>query len=189
MEKQHLHLLINEEIYRIGGDEVLSATAEESNTEEVKVEVKEDATDDATLVAEPAPEPIVPKEEKLVEQPATPKSTQDSPEIPTRKKEVPKEISLAIFHSSTNLAEMELLQKIIDACKVPTEDYTIFENGFDQSVQFKKALVFVEEAKGFYTPIPYKNSHFLCSKPLAMLAQDQQEKGKLWVALQKFVLS
>ncbi|MEO1255595.1 MAG: hypothetical protein AAFY41_12060, partial [Bacteroidota bacterium] len=64
----------------------------------------------------------------------------------------------------------------------------IFANGFDQSVKFKKALVFVPEAKAFYTPIPYKGSEFLCSKPLTELIKDQNEKAKLWGALQKFVL-
>lgn len=206
MEKQHLHLLINEEIYRIGGDEAISI----SETKPIAEEVVNDSTAEPTQVSEPEPAPLAKQEEKLaeeqpapkpeptqkeeptIEKPAISKPTQESPEIPVRKKEEPteepKKIPLAIFHSSTNQAEMELLQKIIDACKVPKEDYTIFENGFDQSVSFKKALVFVPEAKAFYTPIPYKNSHFLCSKPLANLASDQQEKGKLWVALQQFVL-
>lgn len=187
MEKEHLHLLINEEIYRIGGDEVISVPAKE----EIAKETTDEVVEQPTQVAEPEPKPLAQQEEK--QERAKPQPTQESPEIPTRKKEEvkdePKEIPLAIFHSSTNQEEMALLQKIIDACKVPTEDYTIFENGFDQSIQFKKALVFVPEAKAFYTPIPYKKSHFLCSKPLADLTNDQQEKGKLWVALQKFVLN
>jgi hypothetical protein len=202
MEKQHLHLLINEEIYRIAGDEAISATKNETLVEEVN-----EAPEESIQVSEPEPKPIAKQEESLVEEQPTPKPeptqqeeptidkpavskpTQESPEIPVKKKDEPKVIPLAIFHSSTNQEEMELLQKIIDACKVPIEDYTIFENGFDQSVKFKKALVFVPEAKAFYTPIPYKNSHFLCSKPLADLASNQEEKGKLWVSLQKFVLN
>jgi hypothetical protein len=184
MEKQHLHLLINEEIYRIAGDEAIATTKSKATVEGV-----DEASEEPVQVAEPEPKPIAKQEEKQEKEQAIVQPKQESPEIPVMEKEEPKEIPLAIFHSSTNQAEMELLQKIIDACKVPKEDYTIFENGFDQSVQFKKALVFVPEAKAFYTPIPYKSSHFLCSKPLDILASNQEEKGKLWVALQKFVLN
>lgn len=195
MEKQHLHLLINEEIYRIGGDEVAETTIEGTIQKEEIVEEEVDKTrnndvDATSQVSELEPESIK-EEAKQSETPEIPKPTKESPKIPEMKtqEEVVTEIPLAIFHDSTNPAEMELLQKIIDACKVPSDDYVIFKNGFDQSVKFKKGLVFVPKAKAFYTPIPYKNSHFLCSKPLSDLANDQQEKGKLWVALQRFVLS
>lgn len=183
MEKEHLHLLIHEEIFLLPQDKI----AEEETVNEEK-EVQE-----STAVAEPEAELIVKPEEAKADPDTETKDIpeeelkQESPEIPVKEVEEPTEIPLAIFHSSTNEAEIELLQKIIDACKVPADEYKIFGNGFDQSVQFKKALVFVPEAKSFYTPIPYKGSQFLCSKPLSILAADKNEKAKLWGALQKFL--
>lgn len=195
MEKNHLHLLIHEEIYRIDGDEALPSTSEVSS-EDVATEQVSNVT---TKVSEPKSDPLVKSNEEVKEmvelevkevakENTTETSHQDSPEIPIRQKEEEKEtIPFAVFHSSSNTEEMELLQKIIDACKIPEAEYIIYSKGFDQSVLFKKALVFVPEAKAFYSPIPYKGSQFLCSKPLSDLAKDQQEKGKLWVALQAFL--
>ncbi|MEO9873051.1 hypothetical protein [Ekhidna sp.] len=200
MEKEHLHLLINEEIYLLSQDETIKVEYEkekeviselaEPELETIKGEPKETLVDETrseesetetTRVSEHEPEPAVEKSEEKEE------IQQESPHIPIQKVEEPSEIPFAIFHSSIVPAEHELLQKIIDACKIPAGDYKIFSNGFDQSVQFKKALVFVPEAKAFYSPIPYKGSAFLCSKPLVDLAKDQAEKAKLWGALQKFI--
>ncbi|WP_370089701.1 hypothetical protein [Ekhidna sp.] len=187
MEKEHLHLLIHEEIYRLSSDEVITgeAVVEEMSTSENLQENE---------VAEPESEPIAKQEDAKGETETVNKDEtenepkQESPAIPIHEVEEPTEIPFAIFHSSTDEDEIALLQKIIDACKVPADDYKIFGNGFDQSVRFKKALVFIEKAKAFYSPIPYKGSEFLCSKPLTDLAKDQNEKAKLWGALQKFVL-
>lgn len=194
MEKEHLHLLIHEEIYRLPSDEPIG----ESDRDDDVVESTTETTDEVetleaeSKVAEPEPEPIkepVPITETDNEKPEVKEEpTQESPVIPIQEVEEPTEIPFAIFHSSTDEDEIALLQKIIDACKVPADNYKIFGNGFDQSVQFKKALVFIEKAKAFYSPIPYKGSEFLCSKPLTDLAKDQNEKAKLWRALQKFVL-
>jgi len=173
MEKEHLHLLINEEIYRLPDESVVEEYAE-ANTETESLQV-----------AESEPEPIV-NDEKVEPQ----DSLQEDSEGPAKQEKPTKtteEWPFAVFHSSSNEQELELLHKIIAACKVPTSDYKIFDQGFDQSVKFKKALVFVPEAKAFYEPIPYNGSEFLCSLPLAKLVQDQNEKAKLWGALQKFV--
>ena len=173
MEKEHLHLLINEEIYRLPDESVIEEYAEAK-------------TETETLqVAEPDPEPLV-NEEKAEPQ-ESPQDVSEGPAKQEKHPETPEEWPFAVFHSSSNEQELELLHKIIAACKVPNSDYKIFNQGFDQSVKFKKALVFVPEAKAFYEPIPYNGSEFLCSLPLAKLVQDQNEKAKLWGALQKFV--
>ena len=187
MEKEHLHLLIHEEIFRLPEDEVVM--------EETAAIVETGEVQDSSMVAEPEPETVAKQKEPVAEQPAAEKKEmseeehhQESPHIPHHDLPDSKPLPFAVFHSSHDPAENELLHKIIDACKIPKSDYKIFSNGFDQSVKFKKALVFVPEAKAFYTPIPYKGSEFLCSKPLSMLAADVKEKAKLWGALQKFVL-
>lgn len=185
MEKEHLHLLIHEEIYRLPEDEIAA---------EDKVTSKEEEVQEPTQVAEPVPKPTGKKEKTEVEHTEPKEKTdeeyhQESPHIPRHDLPDSQPLPFAIFHTSHDPAENELLHKIIDACKIPESDYKVFSNGFDQSVKFKKALVFVPEAKAFYTPIPYKGSEFLCSKPLSFLVADVNEKAKLWGALQKFVLS
>jgi hypothetical protein len=186
MEKEHLHLLIHEEIYRLPEDEVSLESTENQDAEEVNEKEKEVAQ-----VSEPEPASIAEgKEEAVVEKVSDSEKEehhQDSPHIPHHDLPDSKPLPFAVFHTSHDPAENELLHKIIDACKIPESDYKIFSNGFDQAVKFKKALVFVPDAKAFYTPIPYKGSEFLCSKPLSMLAADVNEKAKLWGALQKFL--
>lgn len=192
MEREHLHLLINEEIYLVSQDE---NTADESkiHTVDKNVESKTITSKESELKIE------IQKEEKSDEKeekkqteaskktPAHIETQQESPEIPHHDLGDPGEIPFAVFHSSTNESDIELLHKIIDACKLPDGQFKIFGGGFDQSVHFNKALVFVPEAKAFYTPIPYKESEFLCSKPLDQISGDVQEKAKLWGALRKFV--
>ncbi|MEQ9467177.1 MAG: hypothetical protein RLN88_07160 [Ekhidna sp.] len=178
MEQEHLHLLIHEEIYLLPQDK--------TPVEKVNHEVEE--VQEVTTVAEPEPEAIAPPKEETKPEPAEEEHHQESPHIPIHEVAEPEELPFAVFHDSTNEAEIELLHKIIAACKIPDDQYNIFSHGFDQAVKFKKALVFVLEAKAFYTPIPYKGSEFLCSKPLSLLASDKNEKAKLWGALQKFVV-
>ena len=190
MEKEHLHLLIHEEIYRLPSDEII----EEKDLEVSEVVIAEPSSEPTSDQTDQAEKPETSETEEVLnnDQQVEPESTQETKSEANAQEPVQEEnleeLPFAIFHSSSNDAETELLQKIIDACKVPTDQYKIFNNGFDQTIKFKKALVFVQEAKGFYVPIPYKDSEFLCSKPLSQLIQDQGEKAKLWSALQKFVL-
>ncbi|MEP1032689.1 hypothetical protein [Ekhidna sp.] len=193
MEQEHLHLLITEEIYLLPQDEntegQVKSQSEEEDAEPKAISSKEKSgqkVDDQDFKESGQKE-----QKKAVsetgETPTHIETPQESPEIPHHDLEDPGEITFAVFHSSNNTADIELLHKIIDACKLPQDQYKIFGGGFDQSVHFKKALVFVPEAKAFYAPIPYKNSEFLCSKPLDQISGDIQEKAKLWAALQKFV--
>ena len=154
MDRDHLHLLINEEIYLINQDEVEGAPEPSAPPME--------AVD--TVVAEPA------KEEESAE-PA-----------PVSEKVLP----VAIFHESTKESELELLNKIIDACKLDSGSFEVFANGFNKAVKFEKALVFVERAKKFYASVPYKGGEILCARPLSVIIHDQQEKAKLWGALKSY---
>ncbi|WP_462248160.1 hypothetical protein [Ekhidna sp.] len=206
MEKENLHLLITEEIYMLPQDETSNESEEEVSVEhEVVVETEEEVSIEQEAIVESVEE--VSAKQELVHEPASENSKKEetvettesnevqdpeekvaeSPKIPKQETESIKEISFAVFHSSNDESDIELLNKIIAACKLPSDQYKIFDGGFDQSISFKKALVFVPEAKAFYSPIPYKNSEFLCSKPLDQISGDVQEKAKLWEALQKFV--
>lgn len=164
MDKEYLHLLIDEEIYLIEEDK--------AGEESAVVEVSEDTPPETNEKVEASKEHV-----------------DETPHIPKVKVERPIEqiIPFAVFHESTNEEEIALLQKIIDACKLNPNEYQVFANGFNKEVKFKKALVFVPTAKAFYEPIPYQKSEFLCAKPLNQIVGNQKEKAKLWKALQAFV--
>jgi len=170
MDPEHLHLFINEEIYVLSD----KSAPEKENDKNEDTKVKE--------------EPVVVevKEEEISKD-----HQEETPSIPDVQVDVQThdKISLAIFHEATNPSEVELLQKIIEACNLEKSKYQVFANGFNKEVTFNKALVFVSKAKAFYEPIPYQESQILCSKPLSVLSNDPQEKAKLWGALQKFILT
>lgn len=163
MNREDLHLLINEEIYLIKddakGDQIMAETDLPSETRK-----------------EEAPSP--PSEVQKVAEPAT--------VVPEKVKVEEDTIPVAIFHESSDDSELELLQKIISACKLEPDSYQVFANGFNKEVKFHKALIFVASSKSFYAAIPYQGSQLLCSKPLKEIAQNQQEKVKLWGALKTF---
>ena len=170
MDQNHLHLLIDEEIYIIGKDA-------ESTEEKVETSPGENLA-----VAEPEEEQSPPEEVKrghIEETPTIP----ETPIEPEKEKVIP----VAIFHESSSESEIELLKKIIEACKLTPDQYEVFANGFNKEVKFQKALVFVAKAKTFYTSIPYQGSQILCSKPLNEIASNQQEKVKLWGALKEYL--
>ncbi len=160
MDHEHLHLLINEEIYQIGNDSFESPDMA-VQVPEKKPEIKQTST-----------------VQESTKTPSDPKS------VSARIDEV---IPVAIFHETTEESELILLQKIIDACGLETTSYQVFANGFNKEVKFKKALVFVSSSKSYYEPIPYQKSHILCSRPLKEIQNNQQEKMKLWTALKNYL--
>ena len=188
MQKEHLHLFIHEEIYRLPADEIIDDKDVEVS-EAAPIEPSNERTTDLVEKSEnSSTEEVLGSDQQVEPQSTEEIKSETNMKEPVQESETLEQLPFAVFHNSSNEDEIQLLQKIIDACKVPPEDYKIFNSGFDQSIKFKKALVFVPEAKAFYTPIPYKNSEFLCSKPLSLLIQNQNEKAKLWGALQQFVL-
>lgn len=183
MDDQHLHLLIDEDIYVIQdeqangeGEKVLAPDPQDKS--EQRADESEEEKDLAIHIDPPKED-----EEYHEETPKIPE-VHHHEELATEEDTI---IPLAVFHEASANDEIELLQKIIDACGIEKDQYQVFANGFNKEVKFKKGLVFVAEAKAFYTPIPYKESEFLCSKPLSVLKADVQEKGKLWNALKSFV--
>ncbi len=184
MEKRHLHLLIHEEIYRL--------PEKFSITNELKADVKKTETEitNPNQVAEPEPQLVVSPQKSSLEDKKVATPSQKGTKIPTVQiAEESNVLPFAIFHSHANKTEIDLLNKIILACSLRPEQYKIFNDGYNQSIKFEKALVFVPKAKVFYTPIPHKDGEFLCSKPLAILLKDSNEKKKLWNALQSFLKS
>lgn len=163
MNREDLHLLINEEIYLIQDD-----------AKDDQIVLETDPT--AENLNEEAPNP--PSEVKKVVEPAA--------VVPEKVQVEERTIPVAIFHESSDDSELDLLEKIISACKLESDSYQVFANGFNKEVKFHKALIFVASSKSFYTAIPYQGSQLLCSKPLKEIAENQQEKVKLWGALKTF---
>lgn len=176
MNKEHLHLLINEEIYLIPSkeNEDVDNSAQEA-LQSAPVAENESKEEETTIHIE---------QEELVHD-----HHDETPHIPKVKTLEEKEalIPFAVFHESSVPEEIELLEKIIGACNIGSDKYQVFANGFNKEVKFEKALVFVSQAKAFYEPIPYQNSQFLCSKPLSELNTNKQEKAKLWNSLKDFL--
>lgn len=182
MDKEHLHLLIHEEIYQISEEDVVDDVQPAPATEAV--------SEAAAMVKEPEEPTSIHVEKEELEHPhqeETPKIPDVHHEEPAAAKIEERIIPFAVFHEASEPSEVALLQKIIAACKLENDHYQVFANGFNKEVKFHKALVFIPEAKAFYIPIPYKDSQFLCSKPLSLIANDVQEKAKLWGALQQFL--
>ena len=171
MEKENLHLLINEEIYLI---------RDKTEVEEV---TKEPIAAEALQAKEPEAIKLDPPEIDHEHHEETP----HIPEVKTLQEKTEKAIPFAVFHESSDPAEIDLLQKIIAACNLENTHFKVFANGFNKEVKFEKALVFVTTAKAYYTPVPYQQSQFLCSQPLSVLLSDQQVKAKLWTALKAFL--
>ena len=183
MDKEHLHLLIDEEIYLINEvrhDVSVTQESDQKDTREVE-EVEEVMESHSPTIHIDQEELDHPHKEE------TPKIPEVHHHSTASEENKSQPIPLAIFHEASNEAEIALLQKIIDACNLKTEDYQVFANGFNKEVRFIKGLIFTGTAKKYYTPVPYQKSQFLCSKPLAEIINDVQEKGKLWIALKSFV--
>ncbi|MEM6735431.1 MAG: DNA polymerase III subunit psi [Bacteroidota bacterium] len=165
MDKEYLYLLIHEDIY------LVDETKPELIPEEQKSPLKK-------------PIEVVPDEVKVAKD-----NAYELADIPEEKQKRPEGqvVSFAVFHESSDRSDLELLQKIIEACKLSNDQYQVFANGFNKEVKFEKALVFISKAKTFYEVTPYQNSRILCSKPLNQIAGNPQEKAMLWKALQRFV--
>jgi len=177
IDPEHLHLLIHEEIYLIN---------------ERKEEIEEVVNDTAMIPKHSEREEdtveVVGKEELTIQEEETPQRVDETPTPEVSVERLSKHtVPLAIFHEATSDADLQLLQKIIDACKLENDSYEVYANGFNKEVTFEKAVVFVEKAKKFYSPIAYQQSQILCSKPLHLIANNQQEKAKLWGALKGFI--
>ena len=163
MDKEHMHLLINEEIYLVKEDAQASTVSENAPLPEKAAESKEQK-----------PEVVTPKvEEEIILETAKAETSETT-------------IPVAVFHESTTENELDLLQKIISACKLEPDTFQVYANGFNKEVKFKKALVFVASSKSYYTPIPYQGGEILCSRPLVEIQNNQEEKVKLWSALKTF---
>ena len=162
MKNDHLHLFIDEEIYLVG--QPATSSPKEDNGE----------------VAAPAitPAPVAKNKLKPVAGPEVP---------PTPKVPVTPTLPFGFYTLRLQPAEKELLNKIIAACKIPTTDYKVFEDG-PQHLRSKKAVVFVDEPKESpYQPIKKGQTEVIYSKSLSTLMHSQDDKMKLWGILQPFI--
>ncbi len=165
MDSNFLSLLINEEIYVINKSK------------------KKECAESASKVAAAGK---IGLSERV--SPSTHQEKKNSPPLPNVAQETSERtIPLAIFYETTSDEDIQLLEKIIAACKLRSESYEVFNEGLQKDIAFEKALVFVAQAKQFYTPIDYQESQILYSKPLNILAQNKQEKATLWGALRAFI--
>jgi hypothetical protein len=106
--------------------------------------------------------------------------------IPEKYK-VPKEdeviIEFAFFHNSQNQEEIELLDKIIAACKLTPDQFKIIHSLDTSSLNFNKGIVFKEKAPNYYS----QSGNVIYSKPLKVLMNSKTDKAELWGILKKLI--
>lgn len=145
MKDEHLHLLINEEIYALDSSK-LKVDSGQSEVERNQTEV--DSSRQSVQVSEES-------------------------------------VEIVFIHDSTKPDELELLAKIIEACKLKDGTFQVAKSGAEPNC--KKAIVFTDEAKVYYEIKAEENRHVLYSKTLRELKESTDEKGKLWNKLKEFL--
>ena len=106
-------------------------------------------------------------------------------EVTEVKQEVKKpKIKFAFIHNSDSKDELELLNKIIEACKISPEDFYIGSD--DSMVDFSKAVYFKESKNEYYEVQSEGPRSLIYSKPLSVLQSSKDDKAKLWAALKAF---
>ncbi|MEQ9404390.1 MAG: hypothetical protein RIM99_12430 [Cyclobacteriaceae bacterium] len=159
MEKEHLHLLIDEEIYLI----------------------QENAGNGSLIESDHAVESSRPEavgSQSPVKQDATEIKTPDAPSAPEK-------ISVAFIHNSDNPEELELLNKIIGACNLDPSTYKILKQG--EEISFSKGVIFTDSSDSYYQSKIQGEATILNSKPLHVLINSKEDKVQLWAALKQLV--
>ncbi|MEM6643596.1 MAG: DNA polymerase III subunit psi [Bacteroidota bacterium] len=151
MERDNLHLLLNEELYLI---DKTTHNTKITDPKDVRISVANQAKNIGEEYGE---------DQKI--------------------------IGLAIFHESNKKEELQLLEKIIAACKLKKEQYQVFSTGLDTSIKFEKALVFATSSETHYQPFEDNGQQKLYAAPLSEIMNNRSEKAKLWDALQVYLAS
>jgi len=154
MENEHLHLLINEEIYAIES---------QASSDQLQVDSEESIVDNQQSTEDP-----------VIEKINTNSQTQST-----------EKINIAFIHQTNNPDELDLLNKIIGACKLETQNFKVLKEG--EPIQFEKAVIFTDSASSYCIPSTTTEGEIMYSKPLNILYHSPEEKRKLWGALQEFV--
>ncbi len=200
MDPRYLQLLIDDEIYILSREEKVEGrkTGVENSEGEEAVDVKQSeliaeqpevSVEQTGVVAEQS-EVVVEQSEVVVEQTEV---GAEQTEVVVEQTEIVAEqagvsaekVGFAFIHQAKNEDELALLKKIIGACKLNEGDFVITET--DAPGSYEKAVIFKESASIYYQPTVENDSIVLYSKPLSVLYESKEEKGKLWGVLKGFV--
>ncbi len=94
-------------------------------------------------------------------------------------------VPIVFVHNSDNAQELELLNKIIVACRLDQKNFKILKMG--ENVMYRKAIIFTDASANYYQPQENDETITLYSKPLNILMNSKDEKGELWKALKGLV--
>jgi hypothetical protein len=133
MKREHLHLLINEEIFSIESDQLKVGSGKT---------------------------------------------------IDTGQTDAISQVKIAFIHNTLNEEELVLLNNIISACKIESSDYQIMIA--DDVLSYQKAIIFTDSVTEYYIPVTTETGEVIYSKPLKVLNDSKEEKGKLWNVLKDF---
>lgn len=194
MEKKHLHLLINEEIYVIDetqSHQQLSESGLQNGENSLNPGGKISTTD---VHQSPKDDKGMTKPESHSKTSAIDSSTDDSglignkkdlPTADTPSMEVIEKVQIAFIHDSNKAEELALLDKIVAACKLEASIFKILRHG--EKIEYEKGILFTESTSSFYQATESGHTQILYSRPLHVLMSSKEEKGKLWNALKEFV--
>ena len=136
--------------------------------------VKEE-TSVAETPLEPAPEP-----DNKVREPEPTYQTEAKAAVP--------HINYAFFANVGNDQEQILLDKIIQACALPTSSYKIKPLEALSGFTFDKAIIFDNSKNSFYKPETHTKGHIMYARTLSVLSQSIEDKKALWAALKDYLI-
>lgn len=96
------------------------------------------------------------------------------------------DIPILFIHNTNVKEELDLLSKIIDACKLDAKLFRSIPTE-DEGVKAEKKIIFSDSEPNYYTPQQTEGSQIIYSKPLQTLINSREDKAKLWEALKAFI--
>jgi DNA polymerase III psi subunit len=123
--------------------------------------------------------------QKSISQPVT-HNSMSQPLIQTKENVKTTSCKMMIIAQHMTSAEQEMLQKILAALALKSEDVRLVEN-YESAIQTEKILHFTPQADVYYQVVTAGAIAKLYSPPLGSIAQDNESKKKLWAALKSWI--
>lgn len=172
-KSEFLKYIYNEELYIIDEPDKLRGHADTASTESKEVVVENETSNSSTLVEEPTPIPFFGNNEKgiliLIDDATDELLNQKDLDL------LMKIIESGLHYSKNDFALVNVAKKSIDQILSEISYSYLISFGVDLSNSFSYTTP--------YTIHKVSSSQLLFSEPLSSMHDNQQRKGKLWLAL------
>ena len=107
-------------------------------------------------------------------------------------------VELAVWTAPLTADDQTLLEKMLTAVAIDFKDISLLNGSDGYNHNYRKLLCFgfqeelskkINKDISIYEPTQVEGRNILCAPPLSVLHNNQDEKRKLWTALQKFFLN